>query len=594
MNPEKAGSLGRLLVLLLGKSWFIRRLRPETGIRGDSILYAFWHGVQLPLIYTHRNMNIRIMISRSKDGSLVSAVCEKMGFNPVRGSSSRGGISAARELVASLKKHRPGAITPDGPKGPAKEVKKGVSLVPKRSGAPVIPYGAAAFPAVKLKSWDRFLIPVPFARLVVAEGRPVPPEHCSEKVLTAAINQQQARAELICSPVIGITSAAARFIGYLLYPLAKTVLLFRDSTERRERLGYSASPSCYPVWLHGASLGEIKGLLPVISRLRKEDISFLVTCTTPAGRIYLEKKNIPASYLPLDLPGPVNRFLNRVSPKALILAETEFWPLLLHETVARGIPAAMVNGRLSKKSVRGYRTIAPLFRGILRCFRMVLTRSDKDTERFGTLGVEALTAGDGKTHVKPPTPNQEWLTRIKPGSKGILVAGSTRKGEESLILEIARRTGMTPVIVPRHDGRIDEVKALCAEQGYSPDLWTDEKELSECLIVNIKGVLSALYGLADAAFVGGTLVPVGGHNILEPLAHNVPVIVGPEHFHFTELVKRASEMNVCSVFSDLESGIDAIRQLLGRKGTPCEELFESDFSVMLGEMLNVLEVTHEN
>ena len=594
MNPDRAGTLGRVAVTLLGKSWRIRRLRADTVVRNNSVLYAIWHGSQLPFIYTHRNMGIRIMISRSRDGALVSSLCEKMGFSPVRGSSSRGGVTAARELVSSLRTGTPGGITPDGPRGPAHIAKRGVSHIPERAGVPVIPCGAAAFPEVTLKSWDSFSIPFPFAALAVAEGRPVSPKHCTPETLTAAIDQQHARARLAVNPVSNLLITLIKLSGHLLTPAAKLVLLTRCSRERTERMGKVPVQRHRPVWLHGASLGELKGLLPVLEKLKHADVPFFVTCTTSAGRDFLNRNRIPGSFLPLDLPVPVNRFLDRISPGALILAETEFWPVLLHETVQRGIPAGMVNGRLSRKSLRGYRIISPLFTGILENFRSILTRSSRDTERFGKLGLKAKSAGDGKTRVTPPVPEDHWKKRIEPGKCGILVAGSTRKGEEAIILETAKLAGMTPVIVPRHDKRIDEIQDACREAGYAPDLWTDEPENSSCLIVNAKGILAALYSLADAAFVGGTLVPVGGHNILEPLAHNVPVIVGPEHYHFTDLVEKAGDMGMCMVFTNAETGADALKKLAGKKGTDCRELFESDFSAMVGKMLKLLEVTNEN
>ena len=593
MNPEKAGTLGRIAVNLLGRSWKVNRLRPDTGIRADSVLFAFWHGVQLPLIFTHRNMGIRILISQSRDGALVSSLCRKMGFDPVRGSSSRGGFSAARCLVESLRRGETGGITPDGPRGPDKVVKKGVSLIAQRSKVPVVPYGAAAFPALHLRSWDRFLIPLFFARLAIAEGRPVPPLHCAPETLTAANNQQQSRAELAVNPAAVFLSAVARLAGHLLTPVAELVLLCRNSRERAERLGRVPESSLKPVWLHGASLGELKGLIPVMEKLRKSLTPFFVTCTTPAGRTFLEQNGIWGSFLPLDLPGPVGRFLDRISPRALILAETEFWPVLLHETVTRGIPASMVNGRLSRNSLRAYRLVLPLFRGILACFRSILTRSEVDAERFKKLGLEARSAGDGKARVKPPVPESEWKHMIRPGKKGILVAGSTRKGEESVILQAARIAEMTPVIVPRHGKRVEEVVAICRQAGFKPDLWSQTPEDSTCLIVDTEGVLAALYGLADVAFVGGTLAPFGGHNILEPLSHNVPVIVGPEHFHFSKLVERASEKGMCAVFSGSESAAEALTALNGKKGTDCRELFKSEFSVMVENMLKLLEVADE-
>ncbi len=560
MKAETAGTAGRILLSILGRTWRITRLRTSTGLRGDSVLYAFWHGVQLPLIFTHRKMGIRIMISRSRDGSLVSSICENMGFDPVRGSSSRGGVSAARELVDALRAGYPAAITPDGPKGPAEIVKRGVSLIPRRSDVPVVPYGVSAFPAINLRSWDKFMIPLPFAKLVISEGRPIPPEHCNPETLYAAINSESRRAALAASPIASLTISIIKIAAFILTPLVELLLLFRPEAERRERRGFIPGISNRPVWLHGSSLGELKGLLPVIEELKSTGTPFFVTCSTPAAREFIKNENLIGAFQPLDTPHAVSRFLDRLQPSALILAETEFWPILLYETVSRGIAAGMVNARLSEKSAGRYRLIKPLFSKILSCFRGILARSEEDSERFLKLGVRTEQAGDGKAAVKPLEPDPAWKAKIKPG--GILVAGSTRKGEEEIILEIARLTELTPVIVPRHENRISEVVRAAEKAGFKPDLWTDNPTGSSCLIVNIRGILASLYGLADIAFVGGTLVPVGGHNIMEPLAHGTPVIVGPEHYHFADVVKTASKNNICRVFSTVDQGTAAVEDLL--------------------------------
>lgn len=592
MNSERAGTAGRVVISILGMSWWIRRQRPETGVRNDSVLYASWHGVQLPLIYTHRNLGIRMMISRSRDGSIVSAICSKMGFVPVRGSSSRGGTEAARELIDAMRNGDSGGITPDGPRGPAREVKRGISLIPRRANLPVVPLGVSAFPAVRLKSWDRFLVPLPFATVIVAEGRPVLPEECNGATLKRAIDQQQHRAELACNIRSTLLVNLYKCFGYLLTPFVSLWLLFTDETQRRERRGYVTEYSHKPVWLHGSSLGELKGLTPVIEKLRKQGKPFHVTCSTSSGRAYLKQEGVKCSFMPMDLPGYVNRFLKRLSPKALILAETEFWPGLLYETETAGIPSALINGRLSMQSVKGYRLIKPLFRGIFSCFRTVLTRSHADTARFIGLGVPAETAGDGKTLVKPPEPDSTWERMMKPGAKGILIAGSTRKGEEETILNVARIAGMMPVLVPRHDDRIPEILRICEKAGFKPDLWTDSPCASSCLVVNVKGVLSALYGMGNVAFIGGTIADIGGHNILEPLAHGVPVIAGPSVYNIKDELKRAVDNGMCRVFESVEEGAEAAVELLKTRGlhkTPSG----SDFSRKMENLFKVLELNNE-
>lgn len=570
MKAETAGSAGRILLSVLGMTWRVSRIRPSTGIKGNSILYALWHGEQLPLIFTHRRMGIRLLISQSRDGSLVSTICENMGFATTRGSSSRGGTSAARELVNSLRRGYPVAITPDGPKGPPGVVKKGVSLIPRRANVAVVPYGVCAFPAIRLKSWDKFLIPLPLAKLVISEGRPVPPEHCNPETLTAAINSESSRAELLVNPWARLTISIVKAASCMLTPVAELLLLFRSAEERRERRGLIPGNSGRPVWLHGSSLGELKGLLPAIDLLKSKGVPLFVTCSTPAAREFMKQENLQGSFQPLDTPLAVNRFLDRLQPAALILAETEFWPVLLHEVVSRGITAGMINARLSKRSAGRFKLIKPLFSKILSCFRGILTRSEVDSKRFLELGVNSEFAGDGKVAVRSADPDPDWRTRIKSGPAGILVAGSTRTGEEEIILKIARLTGLTPVIVPRHEYRIKEVVSLAEKAGFSPDLWTDDPTESSCLIVNVRGILSALYGLADIAFVGGTLAPEGGHNILEPLAHNVPVIVGPSHHHFADVVARGSKDDICRVFSTVNQGVVVAKELLALSSKICE------------------------
>ncbi len=591
MKAQTAGTAGRVLLSLLGRTWRITRLRPASGIKGNSILFAFWHGVQLPLIFTHRNMGIKILISRSRDGSLASSLCEYMGFKTVRGSSSRGGMSAARELVNALKEGEPVAITPDGPKGPSEVVKRGLSVIPRRAGTPVVPYGVSAFPAIRLKSWDKFLIPLPFAKLVISEGRPVLPRNCNQETLTAAVKAESRRAELFTCPIASALISFAKLAGWILTPLTELILRFRSPEERNERSGLIPVVSSRPVWLHGSSLGELKGLLPVIDLLKTSGIRFFITCTTPAAREFINQQGLTGSYQPIDTQKAVTRFLDRLQPGALILAETEYWPVLLYETMSRGIPAGMVNARLSKKSTSGYKLIKPLFSKTLSCFRGILTRSQKDSDRFLSLGVKTQIAGDGKAVVKPADPPENWIKKIKPGIKGIIVAGSTRAGEEKVILEIALQTGLTPVLVPRHQNRLKEVYSLAERYGFKPDLWSDNPLDSTCLIVDVRGVLASLYGLSDIAFVGGTLGNLGGHNVMEPLSHSVPIIIGPSHHHFADVVKMATKDNICRVFSTVEQGVVSANELLDltcvSEKVPAQynsDLFLTKMKALLGKM----------
>lgn len=533
----------RILITLLGKSWRIRRVTPPTGMNSNRVLYSFWHGSQLALLFTHRYRGITVMVSRSDDGGLIAGILHSLGFHTVRGSSSRDGARAAVAMCRALKKGC-GAITPDGPRGPARVPKPGLFAIPARAGAPLAPMGVGAWPAVRLGSWDRFLIPLPFCRLAVAEGIPIRPGKITRAGVMAEMGRVTALAELAVSPLASLQAAASAGLAGLALP----ALLFRPRRERRERLGYPAVTGSRPAWLHGSSLGELRGLLPVAAKLTSRGVPVFITCFTPSGREFIEREGFEGGFLPVDTPGPVQKFLNRVKPRCLILAETELWPCLLRETVLRGVPAGMVNARLSPGSVSRYRPIRRLLAGCLSCFAGILVRTEKDARAFAALGVReglVTVAGDGKSLVPPGTPDPDWKDRLVPGMS-YLVAGSTRKGEEEFVLRAAETAGIGVILAPRHSSRVEGVVALARRMGLEPALFSSGAR-SGCLILDGQGVLPRIYPLGEAAFLGGTVAPVGGHNILEPLSHGIPVIVGPHHGNHAELVNRGLEVGVTAI-----------------------------------------------
>ena len=166
-----------------------------------------------------------------------------------------------------------------------------------------------------------------------------------------------------------------------------------------------------PVWLHGSSLGELNGLLPFISYLDERKIPVWITCFTPSGRLFIDRMNLPGSFSPLDTPLFTQRFIRRIKPRALIITETEIWPNTILETLESSIPCMIVNGRLSKRSLKGYRIFKPLLRRMLQCFSGILARSSKDAEYFELLGANPDTitvTGDSKSCSDHGDPPLEW------------------------------------------------------------------------------------------------------------------------------------------------------------------------------------------
>lgn len=563
---------------LIGSSWRVFYFSQDGmragHTRGRPAVFAFWHGRQLPFIHTHRNESVTVLVSQNRDGQYATNVLHSMGFSTVRGSSSRGGMRALAEIAGKLRSGMDCAITTDGPRGPAERVKTGIAHISRLGGKPVVSMGSSAWPALRFSSWDRFLLPLPFARVSVVEGRPFSPmkREDNPEIWLDRIEREISRvthcADLLTSPSARFLRLILKSAGYILHAPAILALQFRSSRERKERQGFVSKMNSNPVWLHGSSLGELNGLLPFISYLEKRKIPVWVTCFTPSGRVFLDRMNLPGSFSPLDTPIFTQRFIQRIKPRALIITETEIWPNTILEALESCIPCMIVNGRLSERSLKGYRLFKPLLKRMFLCFSGILARSIKDAESFELLGAnpESITVtGDSKScsdHGDPPGDWHEMLQTDLP----VLVAGSMRRGEEITILKASRKAGYFPVLAPRHLERIDEVVDIMENHGFSPVKWTEladseDTGIFDSVILDLHGVLARFYGVGRAAFVGGTLVPVGGHNVLEPLMRGVPVIVGPHYESFRSIIDEISTSGAGHIISSYEELTEVLERL---------------------------------
>ena len=597
--------LGRIVLRLIGLSWRVRYVRfgpfRAGRARNKSALFAFWHGRQLPLVHTHRNEDVTVLVSRNKDGQYASNVLHSMGFQTVRGSSSRGGFEAVRSISVVLRNGFDAAVTPDGPRGPAQSVKSGLAHISRLGNRPLVPMGASAWPAIRLASWDRFLLPLPFARVGIVEGRPIhamkredDPQHWTERVETE-LKRVTAYADMLASPSAMFLTRILRITGALLHPLCSIALLFRPPRERMERKGIVQSTKSNPVWMHGSSLGELNGLMPYAQYLKENGIPVWITCFTPSGRSFIERMGLPGSYIPLDVREYAEQFIRRIKPRAFILAETEIWPVNILSALKSGVPCMMINARLSPKSLRGFRFMGSLPARMLSCFTGILSRSDEDGKRFLQMGVDdgiVRTSGDSKILADSGDPPAQWREALNT-DKPVLVAGSTRNNEEETILIAARSADYFPLIVPRHLDRIDDVWEIMLRNGYSPVKWSKligspaETLDFDSVLVDVHGVLAQMYGAGDAAFVGGTLVPVGGHNILEPVMRGIPVIIGPHHSSFAEAVTSMTELGIAHIVSSQEEITDVLAML--RNSPLKREDVINGFDRMKGNMLDDFE-----
>lgn len=323
-----------------------------------------------------------------------------------------------------------------------------------------------------------------------------------------------------------------------------------------ERYGEGAArPEGRLLWLHAASVGEMLSLLPLLEALGEAAprLRFLVTTGTRTSADLLARRLPPAlaprvthRFVPLDVPRWVARFLDGWRPDAAVFAESELWPNLIAATAARGMPLALVNARMSDRSLRWWRRAPGLAREVLAPFALVLAQTEADAARFRALGAPARCLGNLK-YAAPPLPADvaelERLRRLL-GTRPAWVAASTHPGEEAAVLQAHRRLaaahpGLLTVIVPRHPERGPEVAALAEGLAVARRAaGEDPGALTEVLVADTLGELGLFYRLAACTFVGGSLVEHGGQNPLEPARLGCPVLLGPHVWNFAEIVDR--------------------------------------------------------
>ena len=369
------------------------------------------------------------------------------------------------------------------------------------------------------------------------------------------------------------------FHGSLLpFLLLRLVLRSRKLPDYRyhlaERLGFYKTYEQPCIWVHAVSVGEVLAAEALIGALESIGANRVhLTVMTPTGRAIAQKRlpKVAVSYIPYDIPSLQKRFIKRIKPKFLMLMERELWPNLLHTCQRASIPVVLANGRLSKKSLRRYLWIKSQSRIMCQQLSLVLAQTRSDWKRFLKLGVapnQAHVAGNLKFDKQIEA---EVLTKAKHiraeigEDKLIIVAGSTHAGEEQALLDAFNKlkilfTNLVLILVPRHPPRFDDVYQLAASNAQKvarisdPD-WNEQE--ASVLILDKMGQLLSYYAACDLAFVGGSLIPHGGQNPLEPAQFGKAIITGPHMFNFEYMYKALSNCGALVSASD-ENALETI------------------------------------
>ena len=380
---------------------------------------------------------------------------------------------------------------------------------------------------------------------------------------------------------------------YLLAPVTLYHLIWRGFRHNEYFHRWGERYALYPpghrvhgetVWVHAVSVGEVNAAAPLVNALRRErpDLRLLVTTITPtgSGRVRaLWGDAVEHVYLPYDLSGAVARFLEHFQPRLALIMETELWPNLLFGCRDHEVPVYIANARLSARSLRGYQVLAPLIARALRTVRRVMAQSHADATRFVRLGAprERVTdVGNLKYDLALPDNVGEIAARFEQsaGGRPVWIAASTHEGEEAAVIGLhARLRERFPrlllVWAPRHPERFRPVAQQAVEAGWRAATrrlthWPDGGD--DVFVVDTLGELAAFYACAQVAFVGGSLQPVGGHNLLEPAAVGTPVVSGPHLHNFVDIARRLREAGALCVGADVAGVGDALERLLGDPG----------------------------
>ena len=374
-------------------------------------------------------------------------------------------------------------------------------------------------------------------------------------------------------------------LGRLAAPLGPWLLRQRlaqgkeDPGRWREKLGHPGlpRPSGRLVWVHAVSVGESLSILPLLARLVAGGVRVLVTSTTVTSARLLADR-LPAGclhqFLPLDLPGAVAGFLDHWQPDAAVFVESEFWPRLLVATEARGIPLLLVNARISDRSARRWHKVPGLARALLGRFQVLSAPDQVMAERLAALGARpdavqvtgSLKRASGRLPVDDTT-----LARLRQqiGARPCWLAASTHPGEEEAVLAAHARLlsdtpGMLLILAPRHPARGNDLRVLITEAGLAVAQRSRDEALrpeTQVYLADTLGEMGLWFDLAPISFIGGSLVPVGGHNAYEAVAHGSAVLTGPQVSNFAALYDRLTAAGGAQVVQDAAGLAQAVSAL---------------------------------
>ena len=373
---------------------------------------------------------------------------------------------------------------------------------------------------------------------------------------------------------------------------------YSENLGQRFGFGFPKIDRC--IWVHAVSVGEVQAAAPLISALKERfpDRGLLITTVTPTGAARVRSlfgDTVQHCYIPFEFPHAIRSFFRNVNPDAALIMETEIWPNLYRGCGTRKIPLILVSARISPKSVPGYRKLLPLIRETLSHGIIIAAQSQPDADRFLALGANparTYVMGNIKFDIEPDAAviaKGRALREELFGDRPVWIAASTHEGEEQLVLEVhrelcARHPELLLVLVPRHPERFPSVRELIEKQGFSLVSRTAQQPAGDAsvFLCDTMGEVPMFYAASDVAFVAGSLVPIGGHNLLEPAMLGVPIVTGPHNFNAQDIADLFVNLGACrrvTGTADLVTTVSELltdRELAARLGSAGQSVLEEN------------------
>jgi 3-deoxy-D-manno-octulosonic-acid transferase len=570
-------------------------------------IIAMWHG-QFMLVapLAPKGFEFANMVARHGDAELIGCALETFDMGLVRGGGAagrrknRGGTRAFLEALSLLEQGTSITMTADVPPGPARRAGLGIIKLAQKSGRSIIPVAVASSRFLTVDTWSRMTINLPGSRLALLTGEPI---HVTADADPATLEAARHHLEtvledttrrayrLVGADPLRATPAAALRLNDPPPPASLPLKTYRTATRalagavplilgyrekkgkedparRGERLGHAsqARPPGLLIWLHAASVGETNAVLPLMAALRrrKPACRFLLTTGTVTSAAIAARRLGPDDihqFAPLDVPAYIGRFLDHWRPDIAALTESEIWPNTILAASERAIPLALVNARMSERSYKRWRRYRGSARALIGRFRLILAQNARLARRFRDLGGrDVRITGNLKVDAPPLPVDADALENLATTleNRPILLAASTHRGEEAIVLEAFETLRQTLpetllVVVPRHPERGPDVTAEAASIGLTTARRSTNEPLTPATNVYVAdtlGELGLFYSLSDVAFIGGSLIPHGGQNPLEAIHLATAVLSGPHFENFADAHRELARREAVRIVDD--------------------------------------------